>query len=558
MKRVIFSLTILVVALTVSLAVRVQAAPTRFESTNYGIESVIFGATGTLRSQADSVPPIITNGPTVSDIQTNSVTISWRTNKAANSIVLIGESSGIYSIQFGQIDQAIYTDHQVQVSQLKKGATYFYQVRSSDVSGNLAQSAESTFTTDPGDVTAPRLVSGPTITQNSATSITVTWETDEISNTLVEYGLKDVAENAVGRSEELTLFHQVNIDNLAASQAYLLRVKSKDPSGNIFTGQTLQLDTPSTPSIANVRISDITLNSGLVQWNSSTPTNSLIRYGTVSGVYDQQVSDAAYTQNHLLRLSGLTSGTTYYVRISGADQSKNQLLSDEYVFKTVVLPIISDVTVKKVTADTAIITWTSSSDIDEFIRYTISKTDESKLFGKQLTAGNDVLVSQHTFQLNDLESSTEYTVSLSGKDVFGNQAQSGNIKFTTAPDTQPPQIMNIKTDTTVDLGSKQSVQVLVSFGLSKPSTSIIEYGEGAGSTYNKKVTLDTELTTNKFLVIPDLKPGVSYHFHIVATDKRGNQATSADYLVLAPAQTVSLLDLIFGQISNNFGWLRNL
>ena len=60
------------------------------------------------------------------------------------------------------------------------------------------------------------------------------------------------------------------------------------------------------------------------------------------------------------------------------------------------------------------------------------------------------------------------------------------------------------------------------------------------------------------MVIPGLEPGQSYHYRIVAQDRVGNQSTSSDYLVLAPSQPVSLLDLIFSQIRINFGWLSQL
>ena len=532
-----------------------MAAPTRFSSPNFGVESIIFGGTGLLHSTGDSIPPNIMSGPTVSSVLTTALTVTWSTDKATTSVVMLGQVPGIYTSVYGQIDRAVFTQHIVQVSQLTKATTYYYVVRSVDVAGNLVQSTEHQVVTDPGDITSPVVTNGPSIAQPSATSIIVTWQTDKIANTIVEYGLQNVTENSAGKPDELTTFHQVQVNGLLANQSYVLRIRSKDASGNQYNGALQTVKTPNSPSITNVQITDITLNSALVQWQTSTAATSVVNYGTATGQPTLVQSDTTVTQNHLLRLTGLGTGTTYYVKLAGQDASNNRLLSDEYIFKTVVLPVITSFTVSAITAGSAHLAWVSSSDIDELIRYTVQTNDDPKLVGKQLSAGNDKLVSNHLYDLNDLSDNTDYSVSVIGKDVFGNQALSTTIKFKTPVDTVPPQITNIKTDTTVDLGSHQNVQVLVSFGLSKAGKAIIEYGVGASGTYDQKVDMDDSLSTNKFMVIPDLVPGQSYHFHIVATDRHGNKTTSADYLVLAPTQPVSLLDLIFGQIQSNFGWL---
>ena len=534
------------------------AAPTRFSSPNYGVESIIFGGTGTLHSTSGSIPPKIISGPTVSGVQPTSVTVFWSTDKPSTSVVLFGLASGSYGNESGQIDQPIFTDHTVQLNQLVRGTKYYYKVRSSDVAGNRAESAEDAFTTSQGDTTPPVVTQGPGIAQPSATSVIVTWQTDKLSNTIVEYGTQTVTENSSGKPDELTTFHQVQINGLLSNQPYLLRISSRDGSGNQYVGPVQNLRTPNSPSITNVQITDITLNSALVQWQTSAPATSVVSYGSVSGQPNLTAINPTVTQTHIQRLSALGTGTTYFLKISGIDVSGNRLLSDEYVFKTVVLPVITSFTVSAVTADSAHLAWISSSDIDELTRYTIAANDDPALVGKQGTAGNDKLVSNHKFDLANLQDNSDYTVSVVGKDVFGNQALSTTLNFHTPLDRTLPQITNIKTDTTVDLGSKQSVQVLVSFGLSKPGTAIIQFGAGAGGDDNYGQTVDQKdpLSTNKFMVIPDLAPGQSYHFKIVATDRHGNKNQSADYLVLAPTQPVSLLDLIFGQIQQNFGWLK--
>ena len=542
----------------VGTVVHADNLPTKLDSPNYSIESLFFGGTGTVYSYTASIPPVITIPPSVGNITLTGATVTWTTDKAASSLVLIGTSPGTFKSEFGAVDEAPVQGHTVLLDGLTRGTTYYFKVRSVDVDGNTIESSVSSFQTDPGDIVPPVITTGPTISLDSASLVTVTWETNEISSTVVEYGVKDVTENAIGQADDLTLFHQVHISGLTPSQAYQWRVKTKDASGNVTYSTTQSLATPNSPFISGFSITDITLTSAVVQWSTSTASTTKVEMGTKSSQYDKNSDDTTYTTNHILRLPNLASGTTYYLKVSGIDQAGNLLQSDEKVFATVVVPQITNLLVSNITADSASVTWISSSAIDELIQYSVTKNDDPSLLGESGSGGSDKLIVSHTYQISNLESSTTYTLTVLGKDVFGNQAISKPIQFDTPIDKTPPDILNVKSDTTIDLGSKQTVQVLVSCELSKLGKIVIEYGTGASGPYDKKVETDSTFSRAKFLVIPELVPGQTYHYHMLARDKVGNLSTSPDYLVLAPTQPVSLLDLIFGQIKTNFGWLSNL
>jgi Purple acid Phosphatase, N-terminal domain/Fibronectin type III domain len=533
------------------------AAPTQFNSPNYGVESIIFGGTGSLHSIAASIPPVITAGPSVSGITVSAATISWSTDKGSNALVYVGTAPGVYDVQTGDVVDTTKINHSVTLNFLKKGVTYYYKVRSTDISGNAVESPENTFRTDPGDITPPVITTGPIISQTSASTVNVVWETNKLTDSIVQYGIKDVTENSSGNGDELTTFHQISI-TVQTSQSYQLRVKAKDASGNVAFSPLVPLTTLSSPSITNVQITDVTLSSAVVQWDTGVPSTTHMDYGVTSS-YGQKSDDAAYTQSHVVRLTGLPSGSTFHLRLSGKDSSGTNLTSDEYLFKTVILPTISNFKVEAVTSGDVTLSWTSSSEINEFVQYTVINAPDAKLNGTQQGTGKDKLLTTHTFNLSNLDSSTEYSVSVSGNDVFGNKALSDSLTFTTSPDTTPPTIDNLRSDTTVDLGSDQTVQVLVSFGLSEPGKAVINYGPGSnGDADIKTVTTDTQLSTNKFLVIPGLKPGESYHYYIVAKDRAGNEVKSPSYLVLAPKQAASVLGLILGKFQQDFAWLGNL
>ncbi|CAN5117294.1 hypothetical protein BH11PAT4_BH11PAT4_0020 [soil metagenome] len=537
-------------------------APIKIQSATYGIESFFFGSTGVVYSYSASLPPVITSGPTVTGITETEVTVNWTTDKQTNSLVYLGSAPGVYNNQIGQVD-TYSTTHNVQIDRLTKGTTYYSKIRSTDVDGNVVDSGEFSFTTDPGDITAPVITVGPLISIDSASLVTISWTTDEVASSIIEYGEDNVTENSVGRAEDLTLFHQVKVSGLTPSQAYFWRAKSRDAAGNSVVSATQRLATPNSPFISGFTITDVTLTSAVVQWNTSTASTTKVEYGTATSEYTTELVDATFSTNHIVRLTGLGSGTIYYLKVSGVDQAGNLLQSDEKVFATVVIPQITDLLVSEITENTAKVTWKSSSPVDEFLRYEILEHPNPEFVGKKGSGGNDLLSTEHTYDLTDLESSTVYTLAVIGKDVFGNQAVSGNVRFTTPPDSTRPSILSLRSDTTIDLGSRQTVQVLVSLELSEPAKVVIDYGPGASGDYEKQVVTDTIFSRAKFLVIPGLQPGQSYHFRVVVKDRVGNEdvadpAQRPDYLVLAPAQPVSLLDLIFGQIRANFGWLGNL
>lgn len=542
--------------LVLLLPLQVSAAPTEFNSTSFRVTDLIFGGTGFLRSNGGVSPPTITSGPTASTIGDTTATIAWQTNVNTLGTVQIGVTSGTYAAQaYSSTTVPDRTNHSVQLSGLTKGVTYFVRLTVVDAFGNTVVAPEFSFTTQIGDVTPPAITTGPSVAQNAASAVTITWETNELSGSIVTYGIESASENRIGDSDERVTFHQIRITGIAPGQTYLFRVESRDDAGNIGSSAVASFTTQSAPGIAGVEIRDITLSTANVEWRTSVPATTLIEYGTRSGDYTTEVENTELSETHFVRLTGLTSGTTYYARLSGVDANGKRLQSDEYVFRSVTLPSITSVVVTEITADSALVRWEATSEVDGIVQYVPRDSASGAVPGVTAVAE---LKRSHEVRVTGLFADTEYSLSVTGRDAFGNQALPATATIRTGPDTTPPVIESLRTDTTVDFGSRQSVQVLVSFGLSEPGKAVLEYGEGAAGPMPQRVETDDSFSSSKFLVIPGLRPGDSYHFRIVATDRGGNRVESPEYLVLAPTQPVSLLDLIFGQVQRNFGWLSNL
>lgn len=87
-----------------------------------------------------------TTAPQISDVaaSVDSGIITWTTDEFATSIVLYGIQTGVYT---GTVNDPLYVkQHQVSLLGITSGTTYYYQVSSTDRSGNTATSSEYNFT----------------------------------------------------------------------------------------------------------------------------------------------------------------------------------------------------------------------------------------------------------------------------------------------------------------------------------------------------------------------------------------------------------------------------
>lgn len=553
----VFRILILFSLITIRPLSVLSADPPIYSSTNYRVEMLNFGTENVLTSIIDSIPPTISAGPTVADVSVGAVAkakITWTTSKASSSVVVYGLTTS-YGSHFGNTTESV-TAHTVTISGLTAGTTYHYKVRSVDSVGNIGESADGTFSV--GDTTAPT-ISSINISVLESTYAIINWTTNENASSIIEYGADTTYGTQIGQSEESVTSHTVKVTGLTPSTTFHYRPRSRDQSTNIGLGPDGAFTTTSTPAISEVEITDITLNSAVIRWTTNENATTELIYGTTSN-YGSEYKDEAKTKNHTVRLTNLISGTNYRFRIRGTDASGLKLSSDEYQFSTVILPIISAVKIEEIKDHSVIVRWTTSGKTDELIEYEALASDlgeEVELLTKK-TSGSVDLFTDHAHKLNDLDAATSYRFRIYGKDPFGNKATSDIFEFKTSLDKEPPVITNLKTDTAVDLGSRDSVQVLVSWSTNEPADGQVEYGLGAGGEYTQSSIKDEAFANAKVIVVPKLKPGYSYHLRAVATDKSGNTGYSDDFLILAPSQGISLLELIFGRLGEAFGWMGKL
>ncbi|MGR9087268.1 MAG: LamG-like jellyroll fold domain-containing protein, partial [Gammaproteobacteria bacterium] len=188
----------------------------------------------------------------------------------------------------------------------------------------------------PVDTTPPMISNVQAAITN--TTVTITWTTDEASDSVVNYGTTTDYGNT-GSDAALDTSHSVNLTGLSPNTLYHFEVSSTDTSSNMassgdmtFTTGSLPTDT-TPPMISEVRVSSITDNSATVTWTTDEAADSVVNYGTTPA-YGSTAGDPAWVITHSATLTGLISNTVYHFRISSTDADNNTGNSVDLTFST--------------------------------------------------------------------------------------------------------------------------------------------------------------------------------------------------------------------------------
>jgi hypothetical protein len=181
----------------------------------------------------DNTPLRITNVRT-GIITDKTAEILWDTDEPSDSLVDYGESVALGDSEF---DPVIVTEilHSVTLTGLNPETLHHYEVTSCDPSANCDTSAQFSFTTEVEgeDVTPPEITNVRTESVTFTTA-NVLWDTDEDSDSLVEYGTTQTLDLQKDSSNMVTA-HTLGLTELIPSTLYYYRVTSCDDSNNCDT-----------------------------------------------------------------------------------------------------------------------------------------------------------------------------------------------------------------------------------------------------------------------------------------------------------------------------------
>lgn len=203
-----------------------------------------------LNPAPDLTPPAITSGPSAAPLDC-SARITWTTDEAATSLVDYGTSVSYGS---SKSEPGFVQTHGVSVSPLTPNTSYHYRVSSTDQAGNgPTQSSDDLFSTVAA--AAPVIVAGPSVANITGSSATITWTTDEIASSEVQYGTT----SSYGSSASvggLVTAHVVTLTGLTPDTTYHYRAVSTDGCGH---GPTYSSDQTFTTGPSAIDLSGWTL-----------------------------------------------------------------------------------------------------------------------------------------------------------------------------------------------------------------------------------------------------------------------------------------------------------
>ncbi len=312
-------------------------------------------------------------------------------------------------------------------------ATYYFAVTAyNSTRTETGYSNETSAVVAAADTQAPviSLVASSSIT---ASSVTISWTTNEGATTQVEYGVSTAYGSLTSLDTVMRTAHSVGIGGLAPATIYHYRVGSRDAAGNSavsadFTFTTAVPADTTPPVISAVASASVTSSSATITWTTNEAADGLVEYGTTTGYGSVTSINTARVTSHSQSLGSLTAKTTYHFRVKSKDAAGNQAVSADFTFTTAAAadttpPVISAVTASVVTSTSATVSWTTNEPADGQVEYGTSTT-----YGSSTTL-NSALTTSHAQALNGLVAGRLYHYRVKSKDAAGNPATSTDYTF---------------------------------------------------------------------------------------------------------------------------------
>lgn len=531
---------------------------------DYG-SAINYGSYTSVSFTANTSAPGIPLNLEISDVSIKS-TESWRLALSWTAPTDVGSGIDYYEIYRSEDDSTYSslatTTGSAYIDTSLEEITYYYKVRACDSVDNCGAFTSSVELLPTGRFTeAATLDSEPEVTGITTKKATITWSTDRVSDSKIQYGTSsgDYFDEEPSNSDQVTA-HEIALSNLSPGTSYYAIAKWTDEDGNTglsdeFTFETAPAPTVTDPSAKYVGIDRVTL-----QYTVTDATSVKIYYG-LSGASGSLLELATSTSEttYNTTLENLTDGTKYYYKINTLDPEDDEYDGSVLTFETLPRPKIDNVRIQQVRGaaqPSVLVTWNTNTEVSSILTYypegnTADARDEVNV---------ELVKGQHRLQIKGLLPETTYLLTVKGRDKAGNEASSDIQRITTATDTRPPAISNLSIEGSVVVSQDKeaTAQLVISWDTDEPATSQVEFGEGTGSTYSQKSQEDSNLTFNHAVVISGLNPSKVYHLRAISNDKANNVGNSVDTVTITPKASDNALNLVITNLSQVFGFLGGL
>lgn len=366
--------------------------------------------------------------------------IFWTTNVPTTAQINFGTTTS-----YGQqttLNSNLSGVHVQALTGLQPNTTYHYQVVSRDAQGNVVMSGDNTFTTGT-DVSGP-VLSNIAVTGLTSNGATITWNANENSTAIINYGINGTFSNSLRSSNTQSGNQSINLTGLTPGANYTYKIFSVDANGNVTLSGDLNFTTPTTtsgngmggtidlgtdtsgPVFSDLRVSNITGTGASLTWNTNENATATINYGTSASYGNTAVFNTS-NMSGSTNLSGLQPNTTYHFRVTFRDASGNTSTSSDTIFTTGSSTgtnnntntgtngssMINGIQVSNLTNNSATLTWSTNANTTSRIFYSTFPNINTNT---ALSVSGSGSTSAHTMDLHDLSANTTYYFKIESTD----------------------------------------------------------------------------------------------------------------------------------------------
>ncbi|MEM9336468.1 MAG: fibronectin type III domain-containing protein [Patescibacteria group bacterium] len=348
--------------------------------------------------------------------------------------------------------------------------------------------------------TDPPLISNVQVVDVSETGVTITWETDEDADSLVNFGLQEnygILREPVTDKQE----HSITLTDLEPGRVYFFRVVSSDEDGNQGISADYKVQTSGTP-----------------QTGDGDGTGQAQAEGQGQG---SQAGEGANTETTTETTVEVQSQTTQEI-VEQINQITNPQQLQEILNETVKaiegitedLTIVGPPTVIPETT-TALVQWTTDRAANGEVLFSETDTFDGTnfQFSQQSTGPN---TSDHEIQIIGLQPFTEYSFRVRSTDEFGITGESRVFTFTTKASL--PEIRNLRI-----LKVEENAATLA-WDTTVPAKALIEFQDLTTGEQNS-VGRPT-LASSHQMRLADLTLGTRYVAFVIAENSGGDRVRS--------------------------------
>jgi hypothetical protein len=460
------------------------------------------------------------------------------------------------------------------------------------------------------DVTAP-IITGIKIATTTENYATIVWDTDEVSDSLINYGLD--RNYGIARDPAIDKkTHSVDITGLDPSTTYYFRVISSDPGGNQSVSGGLFLTTkgsknPGLQKVKDVKqraisekilkllekltdeeaiklllakvkdiakgeipppsimgtpaIKELGADYVILTWTTDRESSTMVTF-SAEREYIEGAFPYAFTQGapgsretaHEIKVIGLVPNTKYHLRVFSDDDAGLSGRSEDTVLTTKsILPTVRNFNIVKVEDTSATLSWNTVAPAAGIVEYTNTITKEIK------SVGSPEFLGSHTVRLENLKFGTRYLATVKAENESGDKAVSEPVSFVTVKDEAPPIISKVTNESTLYPTADAKVQTIVNWNTDEPSFCTFFYRQSVSVTGDATHLSSEEFSSTAHVqVVNDFLPSTVYKFWVECKDKSENKARSEDFVLFTPDKEKSILDIIIENFQGTFGWVKNI